>query len=137
MRRDLEQCLRVMALDYRDPNVAPFEPEPLVLAYNALLANPQDHFQIGAAECAMEFISCPGLRGEGLLKNIHFADGFFTTFIQQGYCQSCQTQQIMVISLHSILILYFPSSRILSLSSMSSSTLVTKLLMCALFFAKH
>ena len=96
--QDLEQCLRNMALDYRNPNIAPFDPELLVRTYNRLVLNSQDHFRVGTPECAMEFLSCPGMRGGGLLNNITFADGFMTRFMQQGYCPQCQTHRIMVIA---------------------------------------
>ena len=95
----LEQCLVDMARRYQDPNVPPFDPSALVHAYNGLLGNPADHFCIGTAECAMEFLSCPGLRGEGLINNLQFAAGFLTDYDQVGFCPQCQSQQHLVIYL--------------------------------------
>ena len=88
-----------MARRYHDPNVPPFDPSALVHAYNGLLNNPADNFCIGTAECAMEFLSCPGLRGEGLINNVQFRHGFLTDFDQVGFCPRCQSQQHLVIYL--------------------------------------
>ena len=93
----LQQCLVDMSRRYRDPGVLPFDPSALVHAYNGLLNNPADHFSIGRAECAMEFLSCPGLRGEGLLNNLELRHGFLTDFDQVGFCPRCQSQQHLVI----------------------------------------
>ena len=92
----LEQCLVDMARRYRDPVVPPFDPEPLVVAYNGLLNNPAHHYVIGRYECAMEFLSAPGMRGGGLLNNIEFVAGFLTSFDQLGFCPWCQVQQQLV-----------------------------------------
>ena len=85
-----------MARRYWDPNVPPFAPTALVEAYNDLLNNPADRYVIGRYECAMEFLSAPGMRGGGILNNIEFLAGFLTTFDQLGFCPVCQVHQDMV-----------------------------------------
>ena len=92
----LEQCLLDMATRYRDPVVPPFAPTPLVEAYNGLLINQADRYVIGRYECAMEFLSAPGVRGGGLLNNIEFSGGFLTSFDQLGVCPRCQVHQELV-----------------------------------------
>ena len=82
-----------MCQDYRNPGRPRFDTAALVNAYNACLANPLDVFSIGVQECAMEFLSCPGLRGNGLLNNLLLQDGFLTTFVERGSCWSCLQPQ--------------------------------------------
>ena len=90
----LETTLVVMGGNYRNPAIPRFPPTVLVNAYNGCLANQAEHF--GGNECAMEFISSPGLRGGGLLNNIRAAPGFFSTFLLHGQCNSCLRQCQMV-----------------------------------------
>ena len=104
----LQQCLLDMSRRYRDPAVPPFDPSALVHAYNGLLNNPADHFVIGGGECAMEFLSCPGLRGEGLIANMEFRHGFLTDFDQVGFCPQCQSQQHLVIYLKLAFLISYP-----------------------------
>ena len=59
-----------MAVDYRNPAIPPFDTSALVNAYNACLGNQAESFGIDAQECAMEYLSCPGLRGNGLINNL-------------------------------------------------------------------
>ena len=48
-----------MAVAYRDPNIPPFGPLPLLLAYNACLP-PHLQFTVGNFACAMEFLAATG-----------------------------------------------------------------------------
>ena len=94
----LEQCIVDMARRFRDPAVPRFDASQLVISYNGLLNNPQDHFATGGRyECAMEFLSAPGMRGGGLLNNIEFAPGFLTAFEQEGFCHRCVAVQRQVL----------------------------------------
>ena len=43
-----------------------------------------------------EFLSAPGVRGDGLLNNIEFSGGFLTSFDQLGVCPRCQVHQELV-----------------------------------------
>ena len=78
-----------MAADYRNPATPPFDTEDLVHAYNGCLANQAVFFAVGPMECAMELISCPGLRGNGLINNLTLRAGFMTTFVESGVCWGC------------------------------------------------
>ena len=78
-----------MATRLADPSVQRFDPTELVISYNGLLHNQADHYAIGRYECAMEFLSSPGLRGEGILNNLEFVPGFLTNYEQQGFCPRC------------------------------------------------
>ena len=90
-----------------DPDAQRFDASQLVLSYNRLLDNPTDHFSIGRPECAMEFLSCPGLRGGGILNNMEFTPGFLTSFQQDGFCPRCQRHELQVF-LFNFLIYDFP-----------------------------
>lgn len=99
----LEDCLVNLCQDYRNPGRPRFDTAPLINAYNATLANPLDAFSIGVQECAMEYLSCPGLRGNGLLNNLLLQDGFLTTFVERGVCWGClepQESVSLILSLH-------------------------------------
>ena len=99
--RALEQCLINMAARFRDPAVPRFDASQLVVSYNDLLNNPQDHYgTAGRYECAMEFLSAPGMRGGGILNNLEFASGFLTAIEQEGFCQRCMIHQRQVLLSH-------------------------------------
>ena len=92
----LEDCLVELCQDYRNPARPRFDTRVLVNAYNACLANQTDAFPIGQQQCAQEFLSCPGLRGNGLLNNLMLQDGFLTTFVESGVCWGCRQPQELV-----------------------------------------
>ena len=86
-----------MAGDYRNPAIPAFDTTPLIKAYNACLPNQAESFGIGVQECCMEFMSCPGLRGNGLINNLRLQDGFLTTFVESGVCMGCHQLHELVI----------------------------------------
>ena len=86
-----------MATRLADPSIQRFDPTELVISYNGLLHNQADHYAIGRYECAMEFLSSPGLRGEGILNNLDFVPGFLTNYEQQGFCPRCGEHQNQVL----------------------------------------
>ena len=75
-----------MAVAYRDPNIPPFGPLPLLLAYNACLP-PHLQFTVGNFACAMEFLAATG--GGGLLGHLHLVPNYMVTYIQEGMCHNC------------------------------------------------
>ena len=75
-----------MAVAYRDPNIQPFGPLPLLHAYNACLP-PHLQFAIGSFACAMEFMAATG--GGGLLGHLQLAPHYMVTYIQEGMCRNC------------------------------------------------
>ena len=44
----------------------------------------------------MEYLSCPGLRGNGLINNLSLRAGFMTTFVESGVCWGCYQLQELV-----------------------------------------
>ena len=72
-----------MAVAYRDPNILPFGPLPLLHAYNAHL-----QFAIGNFACAMEFMAATG--GGGLLGHLQFVPQYMVTYVQEGMCHNCK-----------------------------------------------
>ena len=92
----LEECIVEMAANYRNPAIPAFDTSALVNCYNACIANQAEWFRVGTQECAREFLSCPGLRGNGLLNNLMMRPGFITTFVESAVCWGCYELQEQV-----------------------------------------
>ena len=83
-----------MAVDYRDPAIPPFDPEPLVDALNACLVQNGGHqFVIGQPECSMEFLLGGRVMGHrGLLDHLEVAPNYLVSYLEQGTCPGCNGQ---------------------------------------------